>query len=117
MAVGMTPLIPLYRVQSDPDARFQRFGMNESQLIGKPMVNLGPESLPSQPQRTALRTATTHTQPQEEVLEGNRGVRAGRTQPFGSAVAESASGYSRWAGNPLGTWTSTKLGSYLELKA
>ena len=38
MAIGTTPIIPLYRVQPDPNARFQRFGVNDSQLFGKPLV-------------------------------------------------------------------------------
>ncbi len=41
MAIGMTPLIPLDRVIADPAARFERFGVNNNQLFGKPMVTFG----------------------------------------------------------------------------
>jgi hypothetical protein len=41
MAIGMTPLIPLDRVIPDPAARFERFGINNNQLFGKPMVTFG----------------------------------------------------------------------------
>lgn len=37
MNLAGSPLIPLYQVQADPDARFQRFGRNDSQLFGKPI--------------------------------------------------------------------------------
>lgn len=37
MTIAGNPLIPLYQVQADPNARFQRFGRNDSQLFGKPI--------------------------------------------------------------------------------
>lgn len=37
MPISPTPIIPLYRVQASPEARFQRFGVNDSQLFGKPL--------------------------------------------------------------------------------
>ncbi len=37
MNLSGTPLIPLYQVQADPNARFQRFGRNDAQLFGKPI--------------------------------------------------------------------------------
>jgi hypothetical protein len=56
MAIGAIPTIPLYRVQSNPDARFQRFGLNDSQLFGKPMADFTvPAVRPAQVPRTQPR--------------------------------------------------------------
>ena len=56
MAIGMTPLIPLDRVIADPAARFERFGINNNQLFGKPMVTFG--GLTTLPMATRTVTAT-----------------------------------------------------------
>ena len=34
MALGATPLIPMYRILPGPNARFDRFGLNYAQLFG-----------------------------------------------------------------------------------
>jgi hypothetical protein len=52
MALGMTPLIPLNRVVPDPNARFERFGQNNDQLFGKPMITTGGLSLLAQTSST-----------------------------------------------------------------
>lgn len=52
MAIGMSSLIPLYRVQPDPEARFQRFGVNDSQLFGKALVTFGSGAPAAQPRKT-----------------------------------------------------------------
>ena len=41
MALGSTPLIPMYRALPDPNARSDRFGQNNAQLFGKPMISAG----------------------------------------------------------------------------
>ena len=46
MNLAGTPLIPLYQVQANPDARFQRFGRNDGQLFGKP-INAELQARPS----------------------------------------------------------------------
>lgn len=116
MAVGMTPIIPLYRVQPDPDARFQRFGVNDSQFVGKPMVTFATEARLSQPQQTVTRTPTPAAQ-QQETLEGNRGAGVEQSRALGSTAPEPTYGYSGRSGTSLGTGASPKPGSYLELKA
>jgi hypothetical protein len=56
MPIGALPTIPLYRVQPNPDARFQRFGLNDSQLYGKPMAEFSAPALrPAQVERTPAR--------------------------------------------------------------
>lgn len=53
MPIGPAPLIPLHRVIPDPEARFQRFGVNDSQLIGKPILSLpAPAKAEEDPKRT-----------------------------------------------------------------
>ncbi len=52
MAIASTPLIPLNQVQADPQARFQRFGVNDARLFGKP-INFAPEAAP-RPQRPRI---------------------------------------------------------------
>lgn len=49
MAIGTTPLIPLNRVLADPEARFLRFGVNDSQLFGKPLVSFPTQPRPPEP--------------------------------------------------------------------
>jgi hypothetical protein len=49
MAIGFSPIIPLDRVVPDPDARFQRFGVNDTQLFGKPLLAAEPNYRPSLP--------------------------------------------------------------------
>jgi hypothetical protein len=63
MAIGMTPLIPLDRVIADPAARFERFGINNNQLFGKPMVTFGGlTTLPAET-RTAWATPKAEAAP------------------------------------------------------
>lgn len=57
MGIGQSPLIPLYRVQADPAARFQRFGANDSQLLGKPLL------APSNPPKLAPQISQAERHP------------------------------------------------------
>jgi hypothetical protein len=61
MAIGMTPLIPLDRVIADPAARFERFGVNNDQLFGKPMVTFGGLTILSTATRTVTATPKAET--------------------------------------------------------
>jgi len=49
MAIGFPPIIPLDRVVPDPNARFQRFGIGDTQLFGRPLLTTVPDYLPSRP--------------------------------------------------------------------
>jgi hypothetical protein len=49
MAIGFPPLIPLDRVVPDPGARFERFGVDNLQLFGKPLDTTVPDYQPSAP--------------------------------------------------------------------
>jgi len=114
MAIGTTPIIPLYRVQPDPNARFQRFGVNDSQLFGKPLVETAPAARAAQP-RPVVATATK-AQAQEvpgathaaaEALQG-----LGKQQTVSPALNTSAA-YTGTGGKP----TESKPGSSLNLMA
>lgn len=59
MAIGMPSLIPLYRVQPDPEARFQRFGANDVQLFGKAMVSTGTGTPPAPALRPRMVDSST----------------------------------------------------------
>jgi hypothetical protein len=68
MAISSAPLIPLYRVQPLPDARLQRFGVNDSQLFGKPMIQIAaPESKPVQSPRVAPHAASSNSGMQDNL--------------------------------------------------
>lgn len=56
MGIGQAPLIPLYRFRADPEARFQRFGVNDSQLIGKPLLDLTAIQPPNPQEQAHRRT-------------------------------------------------------------
>lgn len=99
MAIGMTPLIPLDRVIADPAARFERFGVNNGQLFGKPMVTLGglstlpvaPRAIPATPKAEAAPAPASPTADQQPVL-------------------------AKWAGNP-GTGAPATPGALVDMKA
>ena len=55
MSVGLSPILPMNQVQPNPEARFQRFGKNDSQLYGSPMVDL------TAPKAQAPKTVLPHT--------------------------------------------------------
>jgi hypothetical protein len=91
MAIATAPISPLYRVQTDPAARFQRFGANDSQLFGKPLLK-APEGRPSQTQATTVRAATEKNQPQG-TAEVKQGLAQNQPQPIVPTVQKSF-GYS-----------------------
>jgi len=63
------PSIPMNRIQPDPEARFQRFGANNSQLYGKPMVGpVTPKAQTSQSQPTVVSRTTLHRPPYRALL-------------------------------------------------
>lgn len=64
MAIGFPPLIPLYRVVPDPNARFERFGENNVELFGKPLDTAVANYLPSQAPWAPAIPAAAETQPQ-----------------------------------------------------
>jgi hypothetical protein len=49
MAIGFPPLIPLDRVIPDPNSRFDRFGVDSTQLFGKPLDTTIPNYQPALP--------------------------------------------------------------------
>ena len=117
MAIGAVPLTPLYPVLANPDARFQRFGLNESKLEGKPMLDLmTSEVRPTPPQQMVSRPTVPHRQtmevpaakPEPAVAEPRAAV---------SAPQEWTSGYTAKAGSISETGTGAKPGSYVNLKA
>jgi len=115
MAIGMTPLIPLDRVVPVPDARLQRFGVNNSQLFGKPMVTFG-AGLLDQPAETIRETPRAEAAPK---VDSGIGAASG-TGPAEPAVAAApalASGYSKWTGSGSGTGAAPAAGSLVDLKA
>jgi hypothetical protein len=63
MAIGFAPIIPLDRVVPDPNARFQRFGVDETELFGKPLLTAGPNYQPSRPAWTVSSLAAAQAQP------------------------------------------------------
>jgi len=75
MTVGAVPLFPLYRVQPTPEARLQRFGVNDSQLFGKAMLRVTvPESQPAQAPQVGTR-ARANAIPTQDALDGRRQAR------------------------------------------
>lgn len=113
MAVGAVPLIPLYRVQPTPDARLQRFGVNDSQLFGKPLLNVAtPESQPARATRVESRARPNLFEPQDP-LEDRPQARVDQrtTAPEPSPTYQAAS-VSKIALSP-----SSKPGTHLDVKA
>ncbi len=106
MAIGASPIIPLHRVLADPEARFQRFGLNDSQLFGKPLVNLASPS---------KRTVAQEARP-EETLKKTRGLEA-EPSAQGALAPELAPTYSGQAETQTGLASVPKAGSYVNLKA
>ena len=97
MAIGMTPLTPLHSVLTDPEARFQRFGSNGSQLYGKPLVDLAP-------------LARAAAQPEKALSKAD-----GAGAEFQKAFLEAKSDVSSGAKNPSAPVS--KTGTYLDLQA
>ena len=111
MTVGLVPLIPLYRVQANPEARFQRFGINDSQLFGKPMVQVtAQEHQPAQPPRVDHRSASS-LQSQDQIE-----TRAMTGQEQSRSIQE-AYPYTQGAGAKPTSARSPKVGSQLDVKA
>jgi len=111
MAIGMTPLIPLDRLVPVPDARLQRFGVNNSELFGKPMVTFGGPSLLANPPGGILAAPQADAAPQAP----DRQASPGADQAAAPALAPD---YSKWTGT--GSWTGAAApaaGSMVDLKA
>jgi hypothetical protein len=95
MAIGMTPLIPLNRIIPDPAARFERFGVNNDQLFGKPMITFGGLStLPAAP-RAAAKPEAAPAQ--------------------ASPAADQRPALAKWAGSP-GAGAKSPLGALVDVK-
>lgn len=117
MAIGAMPLTPLYPVQANPDARFQRFGLNDSKLEGKPLLDLTPSEVrPAPPQRTVARPAVQHRSTMETPAAKSEPAMA-EPRAADSAAQDWATGYSVKAGSISETGTGAKPGSYVNLKA
>lgn len=113
MAIGLAPLFPLNRVQTNPEARFQRFGINDSQLFGKPMVQVAAsESRPVQPPRENPRPPTNP--PLTQDLAESR-PKAGLNPQ--TTNLESSLTYSAGLGTKSVLGVSPKPGSQLDVKA
>ncbi len=97
MNLAGTPLIPLYQVQANPDARFQRFGRNDGQLFGKP-INAELQARPA-----PVETQPVKEKPAAERAEGAAAARVTYRGP--SPRTESP-----WGASPT-------LGASLDLKA
>jgi hypothetical protein len=114
MPIGMSSLIPLNQVQADPNARFQRFGLNSSQLFGKPL-DFAPQAQPSQLAKITPRRAET-----PNLAQRSQDREPGPTTEQRPAVASGtpilAPGYSGRPEGSSGTGTAPKLGSFLNLK-
>ena len=82
MALGTDPLIPLNRVLPDPDARFQRFGLNNSKLFGQALLAPGPRIPPARADAPAAAPAKA-----EKPAQGASGLpaAAGKTLAAGYA--------------------------------
>lgn len=109
MTIGATPLIPLYRVQPIPDARLQRFGVNNTQLFGKPLVEFTTAETRSSKPAVTRQTPT----PLQEALDRNQ-TSALEPPTLGPAVAPATTGVSS---NLLGSGGATKPGALVDLKA
>jgi hypothetical protein len=99
MAIGMTPLVPLYRVMPDPNARYDRFGIDNNQLFGKPLVAFGGLSI--------MPAAATQVSSSAEA--------APKAAAVSQAPTPLADGVQR-AGT-LGTDTPSTLGSLVDVRA
>ena len=128
MAIGMTPLIPLDRVVPVPDPWLQRFGVNNSQLFGKPMVNFTSGSLSASPAETYGATSGAGSALQAAAGSGSvldtgaalgagAALGTGAANPAVSPAPALASGYSRWTGGGSGTSPAPAAGSLVDLKA
>ena len=85
MAIGFPPLIPLDRVIPDPNARFERFGEDNTELFGKPLLTSVPNYQPSQP---AWEATTPDFQPQRApALAPDYSMQAGNLAGRGSSPA------------------------------
>lgn len=105
MAVGMAALIPLYRVQPDPNARFQRFGVNDTQLFGKPMIDIGNQATAAPappPRKTESNSAENSRQTAQETW-----LERPPTLPKLEATY----------GDGKGSATGTSLGTQIDFKA
>lgn len=113
MAVGAVPLIPLYRVQPTPDARLQRFGVNDSQLFGKPLMNVAaPESQSIQAQRLESKARPKALSSQEPMEGWPQAWLDSRTTPPEPSPTYQAASASKSIQNP-----SSKPGTHLDVKA
>lgn len=100
MNLAGNPLIPLYQVQADPNARFQRFGRNDGQLFGRPI------NAELQAQRRTVEPVRERPPTERERTVGEREV--------GAAAAKPAQYAPSGRGEPASAGT---LGASLDLKA
>lgn len=103
MSIGMTPLTPLHRVLADPEARFQRFGSNDSQLFGKALVNLA---------------QTVSTDVKSTGVLSNKGrFAAGQVRTEAATAPEPTPVFLNAVENQTAAASVSKPGTYLDLKA
>jgi hypothetical protein len=95
MAIGFPPLIPLDRVVPDPNARFERFGEDDTELFGKPLDTAIPDYQPAQPSWTATSLFTMTAQTQQ--------------------TTTLAPDYNSQAATVIGTSSTATLGTYVNL--
>ena len=114
MAIGFTPIIPMNPIQANPDARFQRFGTNDSQLFGKPMLtgSVAPKTQSPQVQLPAVTPPATaqapvHKLPEVGSLTGEGLFAKTSVSPFGHLGQ---------AGNQSGMQKTPQPGSQLDIK-
>lgn len=117
MALGMAPLIPLNRVVPTPDARFQRFGVNDSELFGTPILDLNTPGLVPAPRK--VERPARESAPQAAAAAGARKSgakapeKASRTQ--GPPTPEPPVGYDGRTGVARTPSASFRPGAYLDL--
>ena len=115
MAIGTTPIIPLNRIQANPDARFLRFGLNDSQLFGKPLVSLPNRPPPPEPQKPTQRPEPIRKEP-KDTREAAPGI--GNDLGKSPATLDLAATYSGRAGPvPVPPPSLPKPGSFLDVTA
>ena len=113
MAIGASPTIPLYRVQPTPDSRLQRFGVNNSQLFGKPLVSIAsPETRPVEPAK-----AVAHVDSRAPEASSAMADQARSGSDSSIKAASTTSTYSGRSMGGSGTMAAAKPGTYVDTKA
>jgi len=116
MSIGMAPIIPLHQVQPDPDARLRRFGVNDSQLFGKPLVELVPEPRPASPLPKPIKAPVDKSAfPELFGAPGGAGQEP-RTRVVDLPDAKATPGYLRASADRNGLGLAPRTGSLLDLE-